>query len=123
MTKELQGKVVQRGDIFYDARTQKYGIVESGRFQSLTPNIQNIPKSRDGWEAEHLWAKCREEQKLKTEEHRWVLCDTCHEKFRCWTASHPTNPFSEVVDAIKSSALTMNEIQKSMFEVAFKLGR
>ena len=60
-----------------------YSGAASGRIQCKTPNIQNI--SRDYQESEWLWQQCREKE--RDTGHK--LCDDCHDRFRCWTASRP----------------------------------
>jgi len=114
------------GDILYDAKEQELRLV-TGRKMGETTVIQNM--SRDYWESEHLWAKCREEQRG----HNYKLCSSCHERFKCWTASRP-NPFRNddftqaglriqqiIVDEVGVTAKQMSEafteLSKAMVKV------
>jgi hypothetical protein len=102
----------------------------SGRFQCSKPNVQNVAKSRDYSEAEHLWSKCRQEQRG----YDYELCNTCHERFKCWTAGRPVYHFIDgdytqfglrmqqlIVDEIGVSTEQMNkaftELTKAMAKI------
>lgn len=56
----------------------------TGRLQTKSPNIPNISKT-EFFSAidtkEQLWYNCRKAP-VKP-------CETCHERFQCWTADHP----------------------------------
>ena len=88
-----------------------YVTTQSGRFQCITPNIQNIPKSRDYFEAEHLWSECRKEQQAT----EFAQCNECLERFRCWTAGRPERIvfMSPELDYTQMH-LRMAQIQQSM---------
>jgi len=104
------------GDILTDG--ENYYICNgavTGRIQSEIPHIQNI--RRDYSEAEHLWNKCRQEQRG----YDYELCNNCHERFKCWTAGRPTYHFIDgdytqfglrmqlVVDEISMTSEQMNK--------------
>ncbi len=80
----------------------------TGRIQCQTPNIVNV--SRDYDESEYLWQKCRKDQ-CNT---NFKLCDTCHERFKCWTAGRPT-PIEFI-----SPELDFKQIQLRMYQMMMR---
>ncbi len=87
---------------------KRYVLASSGRMMGKS-NIQNI--SRDHQDNEWLWQHCQGAQKEK--ENSFKLCETCNERFRCWTASRPYSIFS---DDMQVQMITLDEVSE-----AFKL--
>jgi len=114
------------GELVHDFKSRKtYVATDTGRLQTITPNIQNIPKNRDEDESVYLWEKCRERQRNSN----FGLCDTCHERFRCWTACYPEirifkdgmelhQAAQTLTNMIRAQGITMSDLEKAVAMVS-----
>lgn len=82
---KLQLKMIEK-----DTQIKMYSGAITGRIQGEYPNIIELPRtSRDYQEGEWRWQQCQEAER----ENGHKLCDVCHERFKCWTASRPQPHF------------------------------
>ena len=106
------------GSIVHNAIDNKaYVATQSGRFQCITPNIQNTPKTWKDWEqwhecSERFWSKNRSEKSIKN-------CDSCQHRFKCWTERKPKLPEIHFVD----TELDFKQVELRMITVMNAMGK
>ena len=84
---------------------------QSGRLSATQPNIQNIPKTYEDVEI-GIWGKCRDIQRVTEFEE----CNTCKDRFKCWTACRPTiyENMSELAKAACRAGITTQQLRDSI---------
>ena len=93
---------------------RRYVMATTGRMVGKS-NIQNI--SRDYQESEWLWQRCQEAERKNGHK----LCDECHERFKCWTASRPQVRIlgdthiglQRIQQCVKAQMITVDEASES----------